>query len=91
LHEELSAALLFIGLANGPSAAAQPVYGPQKSTVCRLAPSNPARSSPPRLTQAVKAAVIPDSVAGVCLDIVTGQIAESRPSLKVAWPLRHYI
>src|SRR5437870_1891486 len=89
LAEEEGAALGFVVLTDGGRRAAKAVERAEEAAVGLVAPADVARPPPARLPQAVEAAVIPDTEAGVGLDVVTRQLTEARPGVQRAGPAGH--
>src|ERR1700730_3083162 len=88
LAQELGASLLLVALADRGGGGAQPVERPEEALIGRVPPPDVARSPPTRLAQPVEAAVVPDSEARVCLDVVAGELSEAGPRIEEPGPTR---
>lgn len=91
LQQELGAARLFVGLADGAGGRAHPVEGAQEPTVRLVLPADIARAPPAGLTQSIESAVIADAEACVGLDVVARECAELRPCVEESWPACHHV
>src|ERR687896_712649 len=79
LVEELTTALLLVGLADGGGGATQSVERAQEAAVRLVGPAHIARTAPSRLAQPVEAAVVTDAEARVSLHVVAGKRTQAGP------------
>src|SRR5438034_3426432 len=86
LAQELAAAGLFVGLADGRGGLAQSLERPQEAAIRLVPPAHVAAAPPTGLPEPVEAPVVADPVARIRLDVVTGELAEPRPCLEGGRP-----
>ena len=84
LAEELGAAFLLVGLADGGRRVAQAFEGAEEAAVALVGPAHVPRSPPSRGAQRIEAAVVADAEAGVGLDVVAPQLAQLGPGVDEA-------
>jgi len=83
LSQELAAALILVDLADGTSAALQPMNRSQEAQVRLVLPAYEPTTSPPIGPKGVEPPVIANSERGVTLDCVSAMAAEFGPAVEV--------
>lgn len=90
MQEEQSAAFRFVFLADRRSSNGEPAHRAEESAVGLVPPANESRAAPPVAAERIEATVIAHAIAGVALDLVAPEVAQTRPGIEIARPAGHH-
>jgi len=90
LEDEQAATLGLVDLADPGGTIRKAPNSPQEPAVGLVAPAHKPAAAPPVGTQRVEAAVVPNPVVRVLLDIIATEVAEFGPGVEVAGPAGHH-